>query len=97
MIRPVLVHPVSEPFHEANMGEGQDEYVTLPVCAITRRTSRGRPYFVSVSRWKLCDEERQQIANGADILHQVMHTPGAYPPMNLQVVDPGNDPAIIST
>jgi hypothetical protein len=96
-IRPVFFGPIGEPTVDLNMGAGQDEYTTLPVTSIRRVSSDGSaPYFVSLSRWVLTPEERQQIADGADIVHQVLHTIGAYPPMNIQVCDHDKHPAIVS-
>jgi len=94
-IRPVLFGPIGEPTHDLNMGATQDEYETLPVTAIERKDGYGQRYFVSVSRWKLTDDERKSIYNGADIVHQVIHTVGAYPPMNIQVCDADQHPAIV--
>ena len=93
-IRPVFFSPVGEPIVDLNMGAGQEEYNTLPVTAI-RRNDGGGDYFVSLSRWVLTPEERQRIYKGADIVHQVVHTIGAYPPMNIQVCDHDKHPAIV--
>jgi hypothetical protein len=89
-VRPVLHGDIGEPTRDLNMGEGQEQYITLPTTAIVREG-----HFVTVSRWRLTDEERKAIAEGADVVHQVVHTPGAYPPMNLQVVGLEDDPQIV--
>jgi len=92
-IRPVFSGPIGEPTVDLNMGAGQEQYNTLPVTAI-RRNDGGGDYFVSLSRWVLTPEERQVIASGGDIIHQVIHAIGAYPPMNLQVVESDQNPAV---
>lgn len=57
-ISPVV--PGLEPY-EIIIGENQPQYTPLPVL-------RGRgPMYAMMSRWKPTDEERQMIANGADI------------------------------
>lgn len=93
-IRPVFFGPMGEPTRDLDTGAGQAEYSTFPVPAIYRHDVYA-DHFVSVSRWKLTDEERQQIASGADIVHQVIHAVGAYPPMNIQVCDADKHPAIV--
>lgn len=95
-IRPVFITPIDEPTVDLNMGQGQAEYNTLPTTAI-RRTDKGSvDYFVTVSRWKLTDDERASIYHGgADIVHQVIHTIGAYPPMNIQICDPDSNPEVV--
>lgn len=94
--RPVFLGEVEETHHDLDMGAGQDEYSTLPTTAIRRNSGEGHgDYFVTVSRWKLTDDERNSIINGADIVHQVIHTIGAYPPMNLQIVDADQDPILV--
>ena len=93
--RPVFTETPTEPHHDLNMGSGQDQYNTLPVTSVVREDSRGQKYFVSVSRWMLTSEERLQIAGGADIVHQVIHTIGAYPPMHLQVCDDNQNPVLV--
>ena len=93
-IRPVFIETVAQNYHDLDMGLGQEEYSTLPTTAI-RRNDGGGDYFVTVSRWALTDDERKSIEHGADIVHQVIHTIGAYPPMNLQVVDADLDPVVV--
>ena len=89
-IRPVVPHPIAEPTLDINMGERQPEYVTLPVTAIDRGD-----HFVSLSRWELSEEERKAIAEGADLVHQVIHTKGAYPPMHIGVVPRNENPGFV--
>lgn len=95
-IRPVFVSPIDEPTQDIDMGAGQDEYTTLPVTSIHRTNDYVGHHVVSVSRWRLTDDERKAIFHGeADIVHQVIHTIGTYPPMNLQVVDADQNPEIV--
>lgn len=94
-IRPIFFGPIGEPTQDLDMGAGQEQYETLPTTAIRRNDGNG-DYFVTVSRWKLTDDERDSIYHGrADIVHQVIHTIGAYPPMNIQICDPDQHPAIV--
>lgn len=95
-IRPVFITPIDENCLDLDMGQGQPEYNTLPTTAIKRESEFGGNFFVTVSRWKLTDDERSSIYHGgADIVHQVIHTIGAYPPMNIQICDPDMNPEVV--
>lgn len=85
-VKPVM-DPKPDDAAELTMGSDQPQYIPLPTLVFTLRTKKGNPYFLSMSRWRFTDEERAAIAAGADVVHQVFHNVGAYPPMNLQVVD----------
>lgn len=94
--RPIFIDPPLEPHQNLNMGEAQDQYNTLPVTSVVREDSDGNKYFVSVSRWKFTDDERNSIYHGgADIVHQVIHTIGAYPPMHLSICEADENPVLV--
>lgn len=77
---------------ETNIGgpqNDQPEYMPLPCF----QAADGRV----MSRWELTDEERQQIATGADVFVTIWTTGGHYPPTSVQVAGRKQDPRVIRT
>lgn len=75
-ISPVV--PGLEPY-EIRFGAGQPEYEALPAL-------RGRaPSHAVLSRWKLTDDERAQIASGSDIYLSQLTFGHPYQPSSIQV------------
>lgn len=78
------MEPVSPVFKgaealEVTIAKNQPEYLPLPVI----HGEDGRV----TSRWRLSDEEREAIANGADIMYTVLSSGKVYPVM-LYLADP---------
>lgn len=78
--------PISPVIHgyrdkEVVFAKEQPEYLPLPALVLV---GEDKPV---VSRWKLDDEERKQIAAGADILLTQMIFTDLYHPVRLEVVD----------
>ena len=67
--------------HEVVFAKDQPEYMPLPALVLE---GEDKPV---VSRWQLNDEERKQIAAGADILLTQMIFSDLYHPVRLEVVD----------
>ena len=74
---------------ERVLGANQPCYVPLPVVYLDMEC---RPM---VSRWRLSDEERTAIANGADIVMQQLTFKNPFQPVNLQVVMPDENPVLV--
>lgn len=74
---------------EIVLGEGQPQYVPLPAVYID---SVERPM---VTRWRLTDEERSAIAEGADVVLQQLTFRAPFQPVNLQVVMPEENPVLV--
>ena len=72
-ISPVLTDEFR--FGEVIFGNTQEEYIPLPVLR--------SPAGVLMSRWKLTDEERKAIAQGADVLLSVWSS--AHPPVRVEI------------
>lgn len=84
------VMPGSEAI-ETIADKGQDEYIPMPVVYVENANSR-----TYVSRWRFTDEEREAVANGADVVLQLLMASGQLlTPSNLQVVMPDDAPALI--
>jgi hypothetical protein len=66
---------------EVVFAKEQPEYLPLPALVLE---GEDKPV---VSRWQLNDEERKQIAAGADILFTQMIFTDLYHPVRLEVVD----------
>ena len=66
---------------EVVFAKDQPEYMPLPALVLE---GEDKPV---VSRWQLNDEERKQIAAGADILFTQMIFTDLYHPVRLEVVD----------
>lgn len=75
-ISPVV--PGLEPY-EIRFGAGQPEYNELPALR------GGAPLYNVLSRWKLTDEERAQIASGSDIYLSQLTFGRPYQPSSIQV------------
>ena len=69
--------------HEIVYAKDQPEYNPLPV----HRNRRG----VVLSRWKLTDEEREAIANGADVWLYVYTFNQPLQPLRLEIPVCAND------
>jgi hypothetical protein len=66
-------------------GANQPEYVPLPALR--------SPDGIVTSRWELTQEEREMIANGADVFVSVFTFNGPYPPTRVQILHKESDPA----
>ena len=77
------ISPVIEGYQskEVVFAKEQPEYMPLPALVLE---GEDKPI---VSRWQLNDEERKQIAAGADILFTQMIFSDLYHPVRLEVVD----------
>lgn len=67
--------------HEVVFAKNQPEYLPLPALVLE---GEEKPV---VSRWRLDDEERKQIAAGADILLTQNIFTDLYHPVRLEVID----------
>ncbi len=69
----------------------QPEYIPLPAVYVENANSR-----TVVSRWRLTDQERAEIAAGADVVLQLLIPLNSdLTPSNLQIVMPDEAPALI--
>lgn len=78
----------SEPI-EIVLGKNQPEYTPLPAVYLDRAD---RPM---ITRWRLSEEERFEIAHGADLVMQQLTFCQPFQPVNLQVVMPNADPIFV--
>jgi hypothetical protein len=85
-VSPVM--PGSESI-EIVLGEGQPEYIPLPAVFVD---SEERPM---VTRWRLDEDERAAIANGADVVLQQLTFRQKFQPVNLQIVMPNDNPVLV--
>jgi hypothetical protein len=77
-----------EPY-EVKFGEGQPEYQVLPAL-------RGpAPEHAVMSRWEPTAEERQMIANGADVFVSIWTFGNPYPPTLVRVMNKNSSPRVI--
>jgi hypothetical protein len=74
--------------YEHVYGIGQLQYVPLPAL----RSPDGRV----MSRWELTAKERQQIADGADVLVTLHTFNEPYQPTRLEVARVDSDPSVIA-
>ena len=74
-VSPVLSPEWAE--HEVGYGKGQPEYTTLPAI----RNSTG----VVLSRWKLSDEERKAVSEGADMFLSVWTFGQPLQPLRVEI------------
>jgi hypothetical protein len=74
---------------EIVLGKDQPEYTPLPAVYVD---SESRPM---VTRWRLTTEEREAIANGADVVLQQLTFKQLFQPVNLQVVMPDECPQLV--
>ena len=77
-VSPVM--PGSESI-EIVIGKDQPEYLPLPAVYLDARTSP------MLTRWRLSDEERKLIADGADIVLTQLTFRLPFQPVHLQVVN----------
>ncbi len=82
-VSPVM--PGSESI-EIVLGKNQPEYVPLPAVFLDT------PSLPMITRWRLTEEERKLIAEGADIVLQQLTFRQLFQPVNLQVVMPNGYP-----
>jgi hypothetical protein len=80
--------PGSEPI-EIVLGKDQPEYVPLPVVYLDS------PSVPMLSRWRLSDEERKAIAEGADVVLTQLTFGFRFQPVNLQIALPDEMPQLI--
>jgi hypothetical protein len=85
-VSPVM--PGSESI-EIVLGKDQPEYDDLPAVYVDSDT---RPM---ITRWRVTDEERRAVANGADIVLQQLTFKQLFQPVNLQVVMPDACPQLV--
>ena len=85
-VSPVM--PGSEPI-EVVLGKDQPQYIPLPAVYLD---TNARPM---ITRWRLTEEERDAIANGADSVMQQLTFRNPYQPVNLQVVFPEENPVFV--
>ena len=74
---------------EIVLGEGQPQYIPLPAVWID---SPARPMVI---RYRLTEEERRAVADGADIVMQQLTFHSPFHPVNLQVVGRDEMPVLI--
>jgi hypothetical protein len=85
-VSPVI--PGSAPI-EIVLGKGQPEYEPLPAVYLDTRARN------MITRWRLDEDEREAIANGADIILQQLTFRKEFQPVNLQVVGPDDAPVFV--
>jgi hypothetical protein len=85
-VSPVM--PGSEPI-EVVLGKDQPEYMPLPAVYLD---TPSRPM---ITRWRLSDEEREAVANGADIVLQQLTFRSPFQPINVQIVMPEECPLFV--
>lgn len=85
-VSPVLLN---SDLPEVVLGENQPEYIPLPAAVIPSVTQ------TMVTRWRLSESERQQIANGHDIVLQQLTFGRPFQPVNLQVVAADQKPEFV--
>jgi hypothetical protein len=85
-VSPVM--PGSKPI-EIVLGENQPEYVPLPAVYLDN------PACPMLSRWRLSNEERQQIAAGADVVLTQLTFRMPFHPVHLQIVGPEEMPVLV--
>jgi hypothetical protein len=85
-VSPVM--PGSESI-EVVLGKNQPEYVPLPAVYLDT------PSLPMITRFRLSDEEREAIANGADIVLQQLTFRMHFQPVNLQIVMPDDCPVFV--
>ena len=85
-VSPVM--PGSEPI-EVVLGKDQPQYAPLPAVYLD---STARPM---ITRWRLSDEERRAVADGADIVLQQLTFQQPFQPVNLQIVHPHECPLFV--
>jgi hypothetical protein len=74
---------------EVVLAKDQPQYAPLPIVWLNT------PSQAMVSRWRLTDEERAAIADGADIVLQQLTFRNPFQPVNLQVVMPNDNPLLV--
>ena len=77
-VSPVM--PGSESI-EVVLGKGQPEYIPLPAVYLD---TKARPM---ITRWRLSDEERVQVENGADIVLTQLTFGNPFQPIRIQVTE----------
>jgi hypothetical protein len=85
-VSPVM--PGSESI-EIVLGKDQPEYLPLPAVYLNQ------PTVPMITRWRLSEVERAQIASGADIVLTQLTFGSAFQPVNLQIVAPDEMPAFV--
>ncbi len=58
---------------------------------IPLRTLPGENGNSAITRWEISEEQRKAIADGADIMLEVVHFKGPLAPVRMMIVKPEND------
>jgi hypothetical protein len=74
---------------EIVLGKDQPQYIPLPAVYLDMDC---KPM---VTRWRFTDEEREAVANGADIVMQQLTFKARFQPVNVQVVMPNECPVLV--
>lgn len=85
-VSPVM--PGSEAI-EVVIGANQPEYIPLPAVYLTANTCP------MLTRWRLTDEEREAVANGADIILSQLTFWQPFRPVHIQVCMPDEMPLLL--
>lgn len=85
-VSPVM--PGSESIEHV-LAKDQPEYIPLPMVYLD---TPSRPV---ISRWRLSDEERKAIADGADIVLTQLTFGNPFHPVHLQVTFPDDMPVLL--
>lgn len=74
---------------EIVLGEGQPEYEPLPAVYLD---NQARPM---ITRWRLTDQERSDIANGCDLVLTQLTFGSPFQPVHLQLAGPEQMPLLL--
>ncbi len=74
---------------EIVLGKNQPQYTPLPALYLDTISCP------MITRWRLSDEERKLIAEGADIVLQQLTFRQAFQPVNLQIVPADEWPQLV--
>ena len=74
---------------EIVLGKDQPEYIPLPAVYLDAPT---RPM---ITRWRLTDDERQAIAEGADVVMTQLTFWNRFQPVHIQVTHPDQMPLLV--
>jgi hypothetical protein len=85
-VSPVM--PGSEPI-EIVLGKDQPEYIPLPAVYLNA------PAVPMVTRWRLTDEERAAVTEGADLVFTQLTFGMPFQPVHFQVTMPDEMPILV--
>ena len=74
---------------EVTLGKDQPEYIPLPAVYLD---NEWRPM---ITRWRFSEEERQAIAEGADLVMTQMTFTKPFQPVHLQIVGQNDMPELV--